>query len=277
MTDKVVFLTGAAGGIGSATARKLADRGFTLYLVDLKNKQKELQQLASSLPGMHYTDAIDLRDRSSIAKAVKRCIAKTGHIDVLVNNAGLMHPSPLARAKEAEIDDQLQTNLYGAIHLTNLVLPHLLQSRGSVVFVSSLAGIVPAPLHSVYGATKAALRSLSMSLHFELREAGVSVTCVLPGTVAGAMTNDMAKRSSSPMAYVHPPIDVQSVAEAVVRAVYSKQLEIYVPYGQGFWSRIGVLFPGLLHAVFPVMAKKGSRNYEKWTKSGVFGEMEHSK
>ncbi len=277
MTEKVVFLTGAAGAIGSATAEKLAERGWTLYLVDLKSRKKDLENLKTSLPGSHFVDSVDLRDNRSIHSVVKRCIARTGRVDVLINNAGLMHPAPLLETTDEEIDDQLQTNLYGTLHLTHAMLPSIIESRGSIVFVSSLAAIVPAPIHSVYAATKAAVRSLSLSLHFELRPYGVSVSCVLPGTVSGPMTSRMARRKSSPMAYVNPPIEPVSVAASIDGAVYSGKPEFYVPYNQGLLSRLGVLFPDLLHIIYPAMAKKGKRNYEAWKASGLFAAEEKNK
>jgi short-subunit dehydrogenase len=266
----VVFLTGAAGGIGRETAALLSEKGYLLFLTDLQKQFSELKKFAETLGKDHIVFACDISKAADSEKAIKECVKQFGKIDVLVNNAGIMRPSKFENLTQDEIDEQIEINIIGTIRLTKLGLPHLKKSKGKLVILSSLAGIVPAPHHSIYSATKFALRGFALSLYLEWKEIGIRVSSILPGTIQSPMTKYMASRDSSPMAYINPPLPPSAVAKGIWKAIQTDKAEIYIPYSQGLLARVALLFPSLLSLIYPIMAKKGIRNFESWKRKGVF-------
>ncbi|TGN08358.1 SDR family NAD(P)-dependent oxidoreductase [Leptospira ilyithenensis] len=267
---KVVILTGAGGGIGITTAKELQKEGYLLCLTDLP---KSLESLKKNHPELIKEASLfpcDIRDLKQIKKTIKSVIAKFGKIDILINNAGVMRPEGFIETSYEEIEEQIQVNLFGTIYFTKECFPFLKVSQGKIIIISSLAGVVPAPNHSIYSATKFALRSLSLSLGLELKSHGIGVVSVLPGTIDSPMTNYMAARNSSPMAYLNPPISPTYVSRAIRKAIDSKSPEIYVPYSQGLMAKIGLFSPSLLSKIYPMMAKKGISNLKKWSEEGIF-------
>ncbi|MGJ4786796.1 SDR family NAD(P)-dependent oxidoreductase [Leptospira koniambonensis] len=266
----VVFLTGAAGGIGRETAALLSKKGYLLFLTDLQKQSSDLKKFAETLGKDHVTFTCDISKAADSEKAINECIKQFGKIDVLVNNAGIMRPSKFENLSQEEIDEQIGINVIGTIRLTKLGMPHLKNSKGKLVILSSLAGIVPAPHHSIYSATKFALRGFALSLYLEWKEIGIRVSSILPGTIQSPMTKYMASRDSSPMAYINPPLPPSAVAKSIWKAIQTDKAEIYVPYSQGLLARVALLFPSLLSLIYPIMAKKGIRNFESWKRKGVF-------
>ncbi len=266
----VVLLTGAAGGIGRETAILLAANGYNILLTDLKSQQGELKKFAASLPGKHQIFETDISKPADSEKTIKECIKRFGRLDILINNAGIMRPAPFEKMTQNEIDTQIDINISGTIRLTKSALPFLKKTKGKLIIIASLAGIVPAPNHSIYSATKFALRGFALSLFLELKPVGIRVSTILPGTIQSPMTKYMASRDSSPMAYLNPPLPPIAVAKAILRSISQDKAEIYVPYSQGLLAKIALLFPVLLSVIYPIMAKKGARNLESWKKKGVF-------
>ncbi|XDD48884.1 SDR family NAD(P)-dependent oxidoreductase [Leptospira sp. WS92.C1] len=268
---KVVIITGAAGGIGKETSRVFAKNGYSLCLLDRPSESSKLNELKSELPGEHLAVLCDITDYKNVESSIKKCYSHFGRIDALINNAGIMRPGSFEDASLENIHQQIQVNLNGTIYCTKVALPYLKDSKGKLVIVASLAGVVPAPYHAVYVATKFGLRGLALTLHIELKKSGISVSCILPGTIESPMTQEMANQDrSSPMAYINPPLPASKVATAIYRSIHSNQTEIYVPYSQGLLSRLALSFPGMIPKIYPMMEKKGIRNQEAWKKKGVF-------
>lgn len=178
------LVTGASSGIGTAVARRLAADGTHLVLV--ARDLPRLDRLAIELRQRHRVEVevlvADLADDAATAVACRRLAAADAPVDLLVANAGFgtggrFHELPLDR-EEAEI----RVNLLAPVRLTHAALGAMVpRGRGTVVFVSSLAGLVPAPRSATYAATKAYLNSFGESLHEELKGTGVGCTVVLPG------------------------------------------------------------------------------------------------
>jgi len=180
LRDAVVILTGAAGGIGRATARTLLDRGARVLALD--RDAPGLDALASTLPGVHPVVA-DLRDVDRFEALVEQLHAVYGRIDVLVNNAGLTVHGPFAAMTADEVDRVLDVDLRAPLLLTRAVLPRLARP-GHVAFVSSMAGLQAFPTQSTYSAAKFGLRGFGAALRVELARDGIGVSTVLPGAIA---------------------------------------------------------------------------------------------
>src|SRR5438477_143322 len=173
-TEQVAVVTGASSGIGEAAAHELVGAGFTVYGTSRKATVGEERDGVVFVP-------LDVTDEESVAGAVHEVLARSGRIDVLVNNAGL---GIAGAAEESSIEQAralFDTNLFGSIRMTRAVLPQMReQGSGRVINVSSILGLVPAPFASLYAATKHAMEGYSESLDHEVREYGVRVLLVEP-------------------------------------------------------------------------------------------------
>ena len=175
-----VVVTGASRGIGEAMARRFAAAGARVSLV--ARSAEAIQRLAGELGGAAFP--ADLLDPASVDGLIGRIEAQAGPIDVLVNNAGLESTRWLVQEPTEVVRDVVRLNLEAPIVLTRAVLPGMLQrGRGSVVFLSSLAGTSAFPGMSVYSAKKAGINNFVASVRLELRDTPVRTTVVAPGPV----------------------------------------------------------------------------------------------
>src|SRR5437764_7140670 len=173
-TNQVALVTGASSGIGEAAARALVGAGFTVYGTSRRATPGEKRGEVVFLP-------LDVTNDESVADAVREVLDRSGHIDVLVNNAGL---GVAGAAEESSLEQAralFETNLFGSIRMTRAVLPHMReQGSGRIINVSSVLGFIPAPFMALYAATKHAIERYSESLDHEVREHGVRVLLVEP-------------------------------------------------------------------------------------------------
>jgi short-subunit dehydrogenase len=175
--SQTVLVTGASSGIGQATARLLAERGFTVFGTARKPASTQSQGVTMV--------ALDVRSDESVRTCVEQVLAKTGRrLDALVNNAGY---AVTGAAEETSVDEakaQLETNFFGAVRMVNAVLPGMRAAgAGKIISISSLAGNTAIPYSAFYSASKFALEGYSESLWYEVRPFGISVSLVEPGFV----------------------------------------------------------------------------------------------
>jgi NAD(P)-dependent dehydrogenase (short-subunit alcohol dehydrogenase family) len=178
------LVTGGSSGIGLAIARMLRAEGYSLTLA--ARKIERLEAAASELGATAV--AVDVRSEEDCARLVATHLDAFGGLDVLVNSAGVGIAGRIADMTTKQFDLQQAVNLRGAFLVTREALPALREARGYVVNLASIAGTVPTPGLASYGASKAALVSLSRSLAREEAEAGVRVTALCPAFVDTPMT-----------------------------------------------------------------------------------------
>lgn len=180
MTTKTALVTGASSGIGEATALRLSALGFTVY--GAARRVDRMRELAAS--GIH-TLAMDVTDDASMQSAVAQIIDETGRIDVLVNNAGYGSYGAIEDTSIDEARRQFDVNVFGAMRLTQLVLPHMrAQGSGTIVNISSMGGKIYTPLGGWYHGTKFAVEALSDALRLETAPFGIDVVVIEPGGIA---------------------------------------------------------------------------------------------
>lgn len=198
----IVLVTGATAGIGRHAAVHLAARGF--HVIATGRNVAALAELASEGPGDISPVRLDVNDATSIASAVEAVERLTaGHgIDVLVNNAGYGELAPLEMVDDADLRAQFETNVFGLMAVTRAFLPRMRErGEGRIINVSSLGGVLTAPLFGAYSASKYAVEALSDALRIELRPFGIRVSIIEPGPVK----SDFSKRSVAGAAkYVGP-------------------------------------------------------------------------
>ncbi|MFD7291563.1 oxidoreductase [Streptomyces sp. NPDC059863] len=200
MPAKTALVTGASSGIGEATAFKLQELGYTVY--GAARRTERLHKLAET--GIRPL-AMDVTDDASMQAGIEKITAETGRIDALVNIAGYGSYGALEDVPLDEARYQFEVNVFGAIRLTQLALPHMRAQRsGTVVNITSMGGKIYTPLGGWYHGTKFALEALSDCLRLEAKPFGIDVVVIEPGGIAtewGAIAADKLEKSSADGAY----------------------------------------------------------------------------
>ena len=177
---KTVLITGATAGIGAASARRFADAGWRV--IGTGRRQERLDALAHELGDPFLGLPLDIRDLDAIPAAIDALPEAFRSIDVLINNAGLAPPlQPLQEADLPASLNALQTNVAGLIAITRHLLPGIIERRGAILNLSSVAATYPYRAGAVYGGTKAFVRQFSLDLRCDLHGTGVRVTSIEPG------------------------------------------------------------------------------------------------
>lgn len=186
--DKTILVTGASSGIGLATARRLADRGYRV--VAAARRKDRLAALAGEFAGRVHALALDVRDHAAVSAAVDGLPSKFASIDVLVNNAGLGRGSgPVQEGQFEDWMEMVDTNIKGFLSVLHAVLPGMTaRKRGHIVNMSSIAATQAYPGSNVYGGTKGFVHVLSKNLRTDLAGSGIRVTDIQPGAVATEFT-----------------------------------------------------------------------------------------
>jgi short-subunit dehydrogenase len=188
---KAYIITGASDGIGAEMARQLAKvHGAQASLVLAARNQGKLDDVAAQCRALGAQTLVVVANVSEEAQCralVDQAATKFGRIDALINNAGVSAQALFSEVKAEDLrwyEDLMKVNLWGAVWCTHAALPHLKTSKGHIVAVSSLAGLVGVPGRTAYSATKFAMTGFFEALRAELKTAGVSVTTAYPGVVA---------------------------------------------------------------------------------------------
>jgi len=165
---KVALVTGAASGIGKATADRLAEEGGTVARVDLA-------------PGCEYV--CDVSDEAAVARTVADVVAKHDRLDVVCNVAGILRADHTHELETENFDRILRVNLYGTFFVCRAAIPHLLKTRGCIVNTSSTAALGSHPWMAAYAASKGGILSLTRSIAAEYVKQGLRASCVCPGGI----------------------------------------------------------------------------------------------
>lgn len=182
-TDNVALITGAASGIGRATALRLGSEGASLFLVDI-NAEGLAETVAALREGVSATTAIiNVTDSAACSQAVEGCVATYGKLNILANIAGIAICENLTSITDEQWHRLVGINLDGVFFMCRSAMPHLIESKGCIVNMSSSAGLVGQAYNSAYCATKAGVLMFSKSLAIEFAKQGVRVNAVCPGAV----------------------------------------------------------------------------------------------
>lgn len=174
------FITGASGGFGRLLAEEVLKAGGKV-IATARNIDKIID-LEEKSPGQAKAFALDVTDYAQVASVVAQAAASYGPIDVLVNNAGYGLAGAIEEVTEDEFMPMFNTNVFGLIHVTQAVLPHLRKQRsGHILNLSSIGGLVATPGMGYYNATKFAVEGLSEALAQEVAPLGIHVTIIEPG------------------------------------------------------------------------------------------------
>ena len=250
--EKIVIVTGASSGIGKALALRLADEGAWLALA-ARNAQRldslawECQQRGSKAIAI----PTDVADESQCRALIQRTQETYGRIDTLVNNAGIDVVSKLEDLPDLRLFKQVvDVNFYGTVHCTYYALPYLKETRGRIVNISSLGGMLAIPLNTSYSASKFAMIGFSDSLRMEVEQAGVSVTVICPSWVVTEFheryldKNGQPKGPSGRAIYTEKTMTADQCAQIVLKAARRRKRQIVMrPGSLALWLKL--IAPGL--------------------------------
>ncbi len=182
LAGKVALITGASAGIGAASARALAAEGARLVLT--ARREERLKQLVQETGAEAVVVTGDACEESTAQKVVAAAIERFGQIDILVNNTGVGNYKNLVDTSAADYDEMFLTNVRSTFLFSRYVTPHMLERKsGTILMISSMAGIYGFPGEAVYCATKFAQVGFAQALDKELRPSGIKVGLICPGGV----------------------------------------------------------------------------------------------
>jgi hypothetical protein len=233
--DLIVAVTGGGRGIGRATAEALAADGARVAIGDLDAPLAAT--VAADLPGA-FGASVDVTRRGSFAAFLGTVADRFGRIDVLVNNAGVLHVGSFLDEDDAITRRQVDVNLHGTIHGMKLVLPAMVaRGSGHVINVASTAARAGIAREAVYSATKHAVLGLSEAVRAELRGTGVHLSVVLPGLVRTELAAGTLDARGVPV------LQPEDVAKAIADVIRRPRFEVYVPRSYGRAAALGALLP----------------------------------
>jgi NAD(P)-dependent dehydrogenase (short-subunit alcohol dehydrogenase family) len=216
-----VLVTGAGGGLGHAIAEHFAAAGA--HIVALDKDAAAVARLQSELEARGracLAVPCDVTDPDACARAVAAAVERFGAIDVLVNNAGMSHRSGLAETDLTVIRRVMDVNFYGAIHCTKAALPRLIERRGLVIAISSVAGYTPLIARTGYAASKHALHGFFESLRTELAPQGVHVMMACPSFIATQIDRNALGGDGQPVRHaqvtIGRPLTPDAAAQQIV-------------------------------------------------------------
>ncbi|MFE1836807.1 SDR family NAD(P)-dependent oxidoreductase [Streptomyces sviceus] len=263
-TDKVVLVTGGAGGIGSALCRRFASGGARCVVVDIDGVRAK--QIAADLPGTGHTGiGCDLTDRAQVERLFDLVADDHGRLDVLVNNVGMTSAERFDVRSVESIEREIALNLTSPLVATRIAMPLLMASRDPrVVTTVSLGGIFPLGETPIYTASKFGLRGAMLAIGLDLRSKGILAGSVLPSATDTRMLRQEAVDGGNSMQFQDSPQQPADVVSAVMSLLDKPRLEAYPRPGESRLVRLAMLMPNLLPRLFPLFRKRGDRGMARY-------------
>ncbi len=201
LQNAVAVVTGASSGLGRSFSQALVERGARVF--GLARREEKLQEVRGDLGEAFRPLSCDVRDEAQVERAFEEVQEAAGRLDILINNAGLGQFGPVDELSLEAWDVQMETNLRGVFLCTRAAVPFMKAQNeetnfgGHVVNIASIAGLVSNPEMSAYNASKSGVRGFSKAIMKELRDDGIKVSCVYPGSVDTSF-GDVASHAMQP-------------------------------------------------------------------------------
>jgi dehydrogenase/reductase SDR family member 7B len=269
LNGKVVIITGASSGIGMACAEEFASAGAKLVLA--ARQEDKLEAIEARLKGEGreiLTVKTDVSREEDCRNLIDRAYVRFGKIDVLLNNAGISMRALFSDLDLDIIRKLMDTNFWGAVYCTKYALPYLLETRGSVIGVSSIAGKKGLPSRTGYSASKFALEGFLETLRIENLNNGLHVFVVCPGFTASnirnaALSKDGTQQGESPRDE-KKMMQPEDVAKAIVKGVITRKRELIMTSQGRLTIFLNKFFPAWVdRLVFNTMAKEANSPLSK--------------
>ncbi len=247
LTGKVVAITGGARGIGRATAQALIAQGARVAIGDIDSAlaTQTADELGSGTLGL----SLDVTDRASFDAFLTQVESGVGYLDVLINNAGIMSIGPFVAETDATAARMIDINLNGVILGSRLALERFLpRNRGHLVNIASVAGKGGFPGGATYGATKHAVVGLSEAIRAEVRRTDIDVSIVMPVVVNTELGSGLQRTRGV------KPVEPEDVASAIVEALQTGRVDVWVPrLMQGLFRAMNLVPRGVADFVTKIL------------------------
>ena len=251
--DKVVIVTGASAGIGRSLALRLSDQGAKVVLA--ARRVERLEQVAAEClqrGGETLVVPMDVSDETECKALVEKTIKKFDRLDMLINNAGLAVTALFEDLPDLHLfRHTMEVNFYGAVSCTYYALPHLKQSKGRIVAISSVGGKAAIPYNTPYISSKYAMQGFYEALRMELNRHGVSITVVCPYWVVTEFHEAQMNKNGVPRGpggraiYTNNMMTADRCAEITLQAAHKRRREVLMGTGAlAVWLKL--LAPGFL-------------------------------
>ena len=262
--DKVFVITGGAGGIGSHLAREFSDRGANCVLLDIN--QKKLDNVIAELKGgNHLGIALDLTDRSEIARAISQIGEKYGRIDVLIPNAAITTTDRMDERSIESIEYELDINLRSPLVIMRSSFDLLHKSKDpKIITTVSLGGIFPLGETPMYTTSKFGLRGAMLSMSLDLAAKGIKAGSIMPSATDTPMLQREAIEGGNSLQFMDPPQKTSDVVKAFMKMLDKPRFEVYPKPSESWLVRIAMLFPSALPKLMPLFAGRGERGHKKY-------------
>ena len=252
--DKVIWITGASSGIGEALAYAFSEAGAFLILSSRNTDSLKSVQKQCRHPEKTFILPLDVTDFAAIPVVAEKAIQLHGHLDILINNAGISQRD-LANDTQLAVDHKImEVNFFGSVAVSKAVLPHFLERQsGHFVVMNSVLGIMGVPYRSAYCASKHALRGFFDTLRAEVHSANIKVTSIFPGYVRTNVTINALKGDGSPNDQMADSTAAGYspgyFAKRVQRAIAKEKKEVYIARKELFGVYLMRFFPRLFFRI----------------------------
>lgn len=257
-----VLLTGSASGIGLALTDRLARAGASVFATDVDGDSLRDVAAERGWPDDRvHTASLDVRDSARWHAAESAAVKAMDGLTTLINVAGVIHPAWMHELDIEDAQQQIDVNVMGVVRGMAAVTPGFVERRhGHVINVASMAALAPIEGIAVYSATKYAVRGLSLAAAAELRRKGVRVTVVCPDAVRTPMLDKQERFEQADMVFSGPrDLSPDEVADAVLDAMLTRPLEVFLPRHRGWLARLVDVFPESANTVGGLMRRRGQR------------------
>lgn len=262
-SGKNILITGASGGLGSATAKLLAAEQANLAVT--ARSEKALKELISSLPRTVRAAAIpaDLSRQDEVETLAQKAVEALGHIDVLINNAGIGYFALMEEATEENIRHLFEVNTFAPLALIRAMVPHMIQRKGGrIINIVSFAGRVPIPSVGVYGGSKSALAVMANTMRLELEPKGIDIINIYPGNVNTSFEENALRQEDRPGLCPHDECGEPRfrIARKVVQAAAGSAGEVLLDRSGRWLATASLLWSKLVDRRLSDLRNKVVRN-----------------
>lgn len=259
IAGKVAVITGASMGIGQAIAKLFVEQGAKVVLLSRDAGRAEAARFRIGHAESTLAIACDVRHREEIDRVISLSLHHFERLDIWINNAGHGMMDSIARADMATVRDTFETNFFGTIMAMQAVIPVMAQQgSGTIINISSVAGHLPLPFHSIYSATKFAMNAVGKAARVELKNAGIHVMTVCPGYVQTDFSANAVRGFE--VKTVRPAstrgISPERVAKAVLSGYQKQKREVIVPWTMHPVVKLYQLFPWLVEGAMLKLARR---------------------
>ena len=231
LNGKTFVITGAGGGVGRALVLKVLDRGGRVAAVDINEEALRETAEAADNSDRLSLHTVNITDVDAVNALADEVTAIHGHVDGLINNAGIIQPFVTINDLDlAKIHQVMDVNFYGTLYMVKAFLPRLLERpEAHIANVSSMGGFLPVPGQIAYGASKAAVTLLSEGLYAELKESPVDVSVILPGGIAtDIVKNSEVEFSGGSGDSSMPMLSADEAADQILKAIEKNKRKVYI-------------------------------------------------